>query len=204
MARQITEDVFKPQGTVEKAGWLSTTHINQVLKQYAKAFPHFTYIGCFASDEKNDIFDAIKGPGISAAVFNHDESHQPGSHWVAMVFDVKTEKAKPFDTHEECMLSIEYFDSTGTKPIPNLMKKIKKVDALSKKHGIKTCVKINTLVHQKENNECGVYSLFYILQRLQGKSFEGINSQRISDSVMNQYRNIIFRPNRSKSTRYTL
>ena len=83
---------LKPKGTRGKHDWLSTTEIDYVMQQYEQVYPDFKYIGCFPSDYyklapakfPSKILDL---PGKSAIVFNLDESHQKGSHWIAVFFE---------------------------------------------------------------------------------------------------------------------
>ena len=87
-------------------------------------------------------------------------------------------------------LTLDYFDSTGSKPNQNILRTI---DYIRERNP--GCVaRRNTIEHQKQDTECGVYSMYFILQRLQGKSFQEINKQRITDAAMNQYRDDLFRP----------
>ena len=53
----------------------------------------------------------------------------------------------------------------------------------------------NTVKHQKGDTECGVYAIFYILQRLKNVTMKQINSFIVSDRVMNDYRHKIFLQN---------
>ena len=54
---------------------------------------------------------------------------------------------------------------------------------------------VNTRQHQRLDTECGVYSLYFIISRLEGKSCEFINNKIIRDKEMNSYRKKFFRPN---------
>lgn len=87
-------------------------------------------------------------------------------------------------------LTLEYFDSTGVPPNANIKKTIEEI----RKGHPEYVVKFNTVEHQQGNTECGVYSMYFVLQRLQGRSFADINRKRITDTSMNQYRDDLFRP----------
>lgn len=162
---------LKPKGTIKKNGWLSTNNINFVMRQYEKVFPDFEFLSCSPSDFYTNSPKLKKK--YSAIVFNLDNSRQPGSHWVTVFFD-------------NVQKSIEYFDSTGSKPNKNIL------EFLRKQHNP---VYYNTFPHQKGNSACGVYAMFYILERLQGKTKEDVNMSRITDAQMNNYRSRLFRPN---------
>jgi len=175
---------LKPKGTKKKNGWLSTTEIDYVMEQFVEIFPDFKYIGCFPSDYyklspnkfPKDILDKH---AKAAIVFNLDESHQSGSHWVTVFFDVDE------TTGER---KVEYFDPTGDPPNKNIEK------FLRHPYFADSILIINKKGHQKGNTECGVYSLFYILERMNGSSMEEINNKRIPDGEMNNFRSVLFRP----------
>src|SRR6478609_826935 len=175
---------LKPKGTKEKYGWLSTTEIDYVMQQHTVVHPDFTYIGCFPSDyyklspnkfplEKLEKYDK------AAIVFNLDSSHQPGSHWIAVYFE-----REPFTRK----LQVEYFDPTGKKPNKNLSK------FLLHPYFIAADVNISKKRHQRGDTECGIYSIYYILERVKGRTMKDINETRISDEEMNKFRQVLFRP----------
>ena len=88
------------------------------------------------------------------------------------------------------VLTIEYFDSTGSPPNKRIAKTLKMIMAE------RPCsvMKVNDFEHQKGDTECGVYSMYFILQRLQNVSFEELRATRITDKSMNDYREELFRP----------
>lgn len=55
-------------------------------------------------------------------------------------------------------------------------------------------VKFNDVQHQRKNSECGVYSVNFIVERLNGKSFEDIVNNIVPDEEMNKKRKVYFRP----------
>ncbi len=52
----------------------------------------------------------------------------------------------------------------------------------------------NDVGHQTENTECGIYSMYFISQLLEGKRFSDFLGKRIPDNEMVQYRKKFFRP----------
>ena len=54
--------------------------------------------------------------------------------------------------------------------------------------------KINRTPFQKGNNNCGVFACYYIIQRLLGYSYKEIKSQMLTDKMMTNYRQLLFRP----------
>jgi hypothetical protein len=180
----IENFIFKPRGTETQYGWLSTGHINKVMKQYQQVYPNFRFIDCIPSNYYNLHPEEFPFPfGNStklAIVFNIDEAHESGSHWIAVFIDNTTTE-----------LLIEHFDPTGDYPIKNIQRFIR--DPIFKKIGKKVVYKVNKFKHQKGDSECGVFSLFYIQKRLEGYKFEDFQKTRIPDDLMNQYRSTFFR-----------
>jgi len=168
---------LKPKGTKKKNGWLSTNNISFVMKQYEKVFPQFKFLSCSPSDYYK-VAPNVVAKNYAAIVFNLDNSHQPGSHWVAVFFDNTVSPPE-----------IEYFDSTGSKPNKNLL-------AFLHLPTFRTFqIKWSTYPHQKGDSACGIYAMYYILSRLKGETKEEMNEKRISDTEMNNYRSCLFRPN---------
>lgn len=186
----IDKFVFKPQGTKDQYGWLSTTNIIDVMRQYETVYTNFKFIDCVPSD--NYILyphefpnnETISKYRYLAVVFNIDETHKPGSHWVTVFFE------NTLDEFGNKILLIEYFDSVGNPPIPNISKFMhhKQLDVFNKKY------LVNKFKHQKGDSECGIFALFYIQKRIQGYSFDDFQHKRLSDTMMNQYRSEFFRP----------
>lgn len=174
---------LKPKGTKKKDGWLSTTEIDYVMQQYELVFPEFKYLGCFPSDYyilsptkfPSKYLDTFEQAGL---VFNLDSSHQKGSHWVAVFFDIDAYGNR----------TIEYFDPTGNPPNRNIKQ------FLNNPYFFDAELIISDKKHQKGNNECGMYSLYFILERIRGRSMTDINRKRIPDSDMNDFRSALFRP----------
>jgi hypothetical protein len=179
----INHFTLKPKGTKGRHEWLSTTEIDYVMQQYEDFFPDFKYLGCVPSDyyklaPHKFPRKQLEETGRAALVFNLDEAHQRGSHWVAIFFWR--------DENEQ--LHVEYFDATGEKPNKNIAQFLKHPYFTDAK------VQISHFKHQRGNNECGVYSLFFITERLQGTTFKEFQQERVSDSAMNNFRQVLFRP----------
>ena len=179
---EITRFALKPKGRKGKHEWLSTPDIENVMRQYERVFPYFRFISCVASDHyqlhpAEFPAETIATTPISAIVFNLDNSRQRGSHWVAVVF-----------AHDDDdVLTIEYFDSTGNKPNRNIR------EFLSHPFFHDAVYVQNTVAHQRQNSECGVYSMYFILQRCYGVTVDEFNERRVTDKEMNDYRAYLFR-----------
>lgn len=121
-------------------------------------------------------------------VFNLDPHWKGGSHWVCMYCEFPN--------------SIEYFDSYGKnndndgkppKEIQTFINRLfKQVDKSGGGENNKI-IKYNTNRHQFANSECGVYCLNYIIERLNGRTFEDITGSITKDDEMNKNRKIYFR-----------
>tara|TARA_B110000971_G_scaffold219637_1_gene261227 strand:- start:2480 stop:3322 length:843 start_codon:yes stop_codon:yes gene_type:complete len=172
--------------------WLSNFDIGKVLYQYADYHSDFVFFGPVPVDCPNGIMcelsnmnpvhikkDKITKIGI---VFNLDKHNQPGSHWVAMFIDM---------THP--LHYIDYFDSAGDEP-PGLIKKFMySIKTKFDKNKDQSALIYNNRRHQFGKSECGVFSIYYILSRIEGKTPHQLSKKHIKDSHMNRLRDYYFR-----------
>ena len=152
--------------------WLSSIDIANSMKQYEHAVPSFLFIGPSPVDYdeivedgacvwnelcKFDLMKHIKNGKVKIGViFNTDTHDKPGAHWVSLFIDVRAKV-------------LFFFDSTSDKPQNRIKRFMKMVREQGKEHGIKFNVFINDVPHQRDDTECGVYSLFMIIHMLTGK-----------------------------------
>ena len=184
---------FKPNYPKEwvnnKYSWLSTYDIYYVMKQYDKLYDDFVFFGPIPADCPVDIhcelskfdIEKMKKNGIYkiGIIYNLDKSNQGGSHWVAMYIDNK---------HNE----INYYDSYGSLPTPLINKFIKKVVEQYKKLKIDPVVIFNDKRHQYKHSECGIYSMNFILERVNGATMYDISSSPIPDEHMINLRKLFY------------
>ena len=175
---------FKPKMTRTNNSWLGTQDINNVLQQYQELDTSFKFLGALPSDfykvtrvDYNKVFDH-KRIGM---VFNLDGHKQPGSHWVAFLIDNVSK-------------TLEYYDSAGKLPNRNIQTFIDTVNKYLQSHNYNYTQHYNTKKHQFKNSECGVYAIYFIIQRLLGFDFNYITDRVILDKQMNAFRKVIFRP----------
>lgn len=171
--------------------WLTTDDISKVMIQYQNKFPDFVFFGPVASDCPEEYPCELSGfscqklmsAGIKriGIVFNLDKHNQSGSHWVAVWISIP-EKA------------IEYYDSYAVRPPRLIHQFLKRVQSEAAQQGIPMEIIINQTRHQYGGSECGVFSMYYILQRLHGKSREQTVKKKPTDKLMNQLRLYLFRP----------
>lgn len=191
------EEHLKPENLEGKDDWLSNIDIRKVIKQYQKTHPNFEFIGPVPIDFDLMIrqlrnFSLKKslhyGKNKIGIVFNLDPHDKSGSHWVSLFADFS----------DKNNAEITFFDSTGDKPPHQISTLMKRMKDQAKSLNFEPTVKYNKIQHQYKNNECGVYSINYIVSRLNGKSFDQVCKNKIKDNEMNKCRNFYFRPHTSK------
>lgn len=182
---------FKPPIPKGKYDWLSTDDIDRVMKQYTKMYPDFYFLGTWPMDfeklhPKFRSFEPkklqSKGKKRIALVLNEDNSDEPGSHWVGLFMNLPSRQ-------------VHFFDSYGKKPLPPVCKWLTNVNKRIKRDGGKPFTVLwNPHRHQYANSECGVYTINFIVKRLEGKSFKSIVNNQIKDEQMNKRRSTFFNP----------
>lgn len=175
--------------------WLTTTDIQKVMGQWEKAHPNFIFIGPSPIDYNEHVafgecvweelckfsLSKYKKQGVNkiGVIFNLDKHTEPGSHWVALFIDGEKKK-------------IYYFDSYGDE-IPDEIKDFSSdVSRQSEKFGEKYEEIISKNRHQYGNSECGMYSLFFIVQLLKGTPHHIFEKYRVPDSKMTALRKEFF------------
>ena len=212
----IIKNTFRPEGPKKKYEWLSTSDINDVVTQYQEKHQDFLFLGALPAD-----FDELEVLGISSLdfseleqekkhkigiVINLDVHTQGGSHWVALYTDLKKGQ-------------IYYFDSFAKKPYIRTKKFINRIvkyiykKKYNKEFNINAFIKkitsngetkylnklkdfdirYNTVQHQFNNSECGVYSINFIVRLVGGESFDEITQNITKDNEMNKCRTKYFR-----------
>ena len=183
--------------------WLTTTDIQNVMRQYEDAYDDFEFIGPSPIDYDIKVNNQCVWPelcnfnieekflnGINkiGIMFNLDTHDEPGSHWVVLYVELSKRE-------------IYYFDSTKSykREIPKEI--IKFIDELN--NDTETLFKFkldfaynNKIEHQKQNTECGIYCIYFITQLLTNKKvWKDFIDERIPDAEMKKFRNIFFNKN---------
>ena len=181
---------FKPEGPFDSNEWFSNVNIDKVLKQIEEKYKEkkFLHIEFQMRDFERTGSELSKidlakeynnGVRCFGVVFNTDISSGRGQHWFSMFGDFKTE---PF--------TLEYFNSTGQDPLPEISQWMKK----TKHHMEKTLdKKVNDVVvskisNQSDNHSCGSYSLYYIISRLDDIPYKYFTKNKIGDATMHTFR----------------
>jgi hypothetical protein len=195
MREEIINNTFRPIGPDDPTEWLSTTKINEILKQYEKIYPNFKFLEAvprdcsqlhFCSFYKLN-FDNLMKNKIKqvASVINLDKHGEPGSHWVALFIDISKGE-------------VYFCDSTGKPPSSEIMKTINDfITYYKNKTGKDPIYEYNKIPYQKDKSECGVYSTNFIIRKLSGETFENIVKDPLVFTEINSCRNAYFRNNPS-------
>jgi hypothetical protein len=181
--------------------WLSSVDIENVMKQYEQVYKCFDFIGPSPIDFDKSLLwgecvweelckfqlreQLIKGKKKIGIIFNLDKHTDEGSHWVSMFINIENKE-------------IYYFDSYGDrvpKLIYNFVKKIKKqAEEINQKFKFKWVSKR----HQYSSSECGMYSIFFIIELLKdSKNFHDFQNNKYSDKYMKKLRKIYFNSHRT-------
>lgn len=189
---ELEKFTFRPVGPEGRFEWLNTVNIDEVMGQYEMNIKDFFFLGAVPMDFQKinlkgvadldinkEMKEGIRRFGI---IFNLDESWQSGSHWTAGYADL--EKG-----------NVYYYDSYGSPPEPRVVKLLNKfcTHFESNNPGKRCKVRYNKIRHQFENSECGVYSINFILELLNGRHFDDICNSKLKDREVNKLRKKIFR-----------
>ena len=193
----IEYNVFKPkmpdEWKINMKEWLSTDDINDVLKQYEKKYKDFFFVGPVPIDCNIDStlmcqltnFDINKmfkrGIYRVGITYNSDISSSVGEHWYSLYCDIPKRK-------------ITFFDSFGTKPpkeIIHLMERLQR--DLEKGNNIHMKLEWNKKRHQYDSFSCGMYSIFFIIKMLEGKTLSDINKMKLGTNKMQKLRKVYYR-----------
>lgn len=169
--------------------WLSTLDIIKVLKNYENKYSNFKCGGVLPLDFNlnsivNNFLKLYKnGYKKFGYVFNTSYSYEEGTHWVSMFVKISNNEAY-----------VAFFDSVGDPPLEEIFKLMKRLNYVIKnKLNKNSNILINHKEHQLEDGECGVYSLNFIIQCLNGMKPQKVFNKVIHDNSMAKNRGIFFR-----------
>jgi hypothetical protein len=150
---------------------LSNIEISEMMKKYIKK----GFKGILPYDLLSRI--KIDSSHDSSYILNLDKSNLPGSHWVALFI-------------EPSRKTIEYFDPFGADPPTDVMKEIEKLVKRSFPKGLYQ-FKINRVKKQNAKTaNCGFFSMQFIVDRINGKSFKNATGFEIIEDSMKGEMNI--------------
>jgi|TARA_B100000886_G_C20372472_1_gene470233 hypothetical protein len=156
--------------------------------------------------ELNENFNQGKKTNKMGMVINLDDHTKGGSHWVSLFAN--------FDKNQ-----IYFFDSFAKPPGKKIKKFINKIAKYMYKnkynkdlfvnHVIKKMknqenstsvdklnkfdIRHNTIQHQFNNSECGVYSINFLVRLANGETFDDITKNILGDKFINNCRKTYFR-----------
>lgn len=219
MIREVMEKKFKPSGPMKKNSWLSNFDVDNTLKRYA----YYTYkqlfvypfvlldfksyggeLEIYPLDETLEgkipmkIFgeDICRKNTTAACIVNSDYSGGPGKHWTAIFVDTRGENE----------WSIEFFNSSGKAAYSEIQEwidtnAVPALKRLKEKRNFEGEIKVysdKAFEHQKVDGPCGLYSITYILIRLENPDINpniirtGLKKHRLTDEQMNTLRSYLF------------
>lgn len=169
------------------------------MRQYEAAYPEFEFLGASPIDFDKPYEDSntcvwpkicqftlakAKGRGKTKIgfVFNEDNHKEPGSHWICAFLDLAR--------------GVFYFIDSVGNPMPKEIKKL--IERLDAEHqmlyGRALDVKESSVAHQKGDNQCGMYCLFFIISLLtETATYKELMAKRIPDGAMAELRSVLFR-----------
>jgi len=176
--------------------WLTSVDLENVMKQYEKTYPCFEFIGPSPIDYDTHklygecVWEELchfnlkqmqkRGKNKIGIIFNTDPHYLEGSHWISMFINLKEKY-------------IYFFDSNGDKPPRQIKKLVKNITKQAKEQGIQLKYFENEREHQQSDTECGMYSLYLIIQLLTDtKNPEYFKNHTITDKDMEQLRRVYF------------
>lgn len=196
-------DSFAPESPEEwkknPNEWLSSVDIMNVMKQYEKAYKCFDFIGPSPIDFDTRmlygecVWDELcnfnleeqikKGKTKIGIIFNTDPHNKPGQHWISMFINIKKKR-------------IFFFDSTGDKPVKEIMILVDRIKEQGKKINPKLNFHFDSnegIEHQYGNTECGIYSLYFIVHMLEDKMTDHyLKTHILKDEYMSKFRKVYF------------
>lgn len=173
--------------------WLSSLDIDKVMEQYQKKYPDFLFLGSQARDcvvggnidcrlKKFDIKKAYNnGVRKIAEILNTDLYSGPGIHWQAFYIDIKKG-------------TITFFDSYGEKFLKETGEMLEKFKKELESIGIKCKIDWNKVRFQRDNYNCGIYSAFFVIKSLEGKTLKQIEKMDLTTEKMQKFKKQVFRP----------
>jgi hypothetical protein len=200
---------LKPKGPANTTALLNNNNIDEILGRLTNRFKKFYHMNFqmidFAGvrgtngewkkhgrhlidptelgtvDIVKDVMD--KGYESFGVVMNTDVRTGGGIHWFALYAQFNVDP-----------ITVEYFNSSGNKPVVQIQEWLAKTEEAIRASGRKvTVVALSGVVHQKDSDtECGLYSLYYIWNRLKGVPAVNFQKKRIPDAMMIKFRPHLF------------
>lgn len=181
--------------------WLSNIEMTEKMKPYEKAYPCFKFIGPTAIDFDKVLHDKqcvendlchfqlatyLEGKHKKSKIgiiFNTDPHNKGGSHWISLFIDIPKKL-------------IFFFDSAGDKApteVENFVKRVMEQGQSMVPPIAFTFDQNYPNEHQYSTTECGMYSLYFIINMLEDKlTPEFLKTKQIPDEMMIAFRKKYF------------
>lgn len=179
--------------------WLSSSDITAVMKHFEKKYKYFAFLGPSPIDFDTQLLygDCVwedlckfsvsrmiqRHKRMIGIVFNTDPHTKDGEHWVSMFIDISMND--PF---------IFYFDSNGDPVKTEIMTFANRVIEQGNQLGMNIKFYQNhPKEHQQGNSECGMYSLFMIIELLTGSNtYKYFMTETVPDKDVERFRSVYF------------
>uniref|UniRef100_A0A6C0CQ02 Ubiquitin-like protease family profile domain-containing protein n=1 Tax=viral metagenome TaxID=1070528 RepID=A0A6C0CQ02_9ZZZZ len=205
LSREMTLYTFAPDAPStwddNPNEWLTSTELSSVMSHFEKKHPNFLFIGPTPIDfdsvtQHNEcVWDEMCSFSIPnllkkrkhkiGIIYNTDPHTEDGEHWIASFIDLKPKNGNPFHFH---------FDSNGDPPKKEIKAFQKRLEEQASSINMQLEFdKNHPFEHQYGESECGMYTLYFIINMLNGKhDAEYFKTKRIPDKFVEKYRNIYF------------
>ena len=205
---KVLEERFRPDHPKEwikqPRTWLSNFDIQSVLTQYERKYPTFKQLGVFPRNYGDTIMNQCVAEELCeldvvkllrnnkyqlGIVFNTDPHYMSGSHWVAVYINTSPKSDK---------FGFYFYDSNADKPFSDVIKLYEAVKSQIQNTTKKTFdIHVNDVKHQFKNTECGMFSIYFIVEMLKkNNKFQQVIKQKIDDDKVFKLRKRFFnRPN---------
>ncbi len=195
-----SEGIFRPDPTWYKNGWLSDLDIDNCLSQYEEKYRDFIHLGVERVDfwyyKNNGLRHKRIGPLLEKGIkkfsfvvnlYGYNKESYFQKHWITIFVDLDRE-------------TVDYFDSSNFDVIPALefllYELLLQFTLMSGKR-----LEMNKMMYaiQKNDGDCGIFAIDFVVKRLEGYSFTGVaeyyNSLDMSQKrYMNYMRQFYFSP----------
>ncbi len=191
----------KPKGPAKSTKLINNFNIEDILKDFSLAslnkntkftngpfynvrFEMSDFLKSYSSDLRDLDFKKLYDMGFRTfgCILNTDTWSGPGKHWVCIFGTINS----------ATNIKVEYFNSSGrtVEKYPSLLE----WKDLKKKQGYN--ISINNVIPssgiQRSDTECGVWCLFYIKCRLEGKPEDYFIKEGITDEDITKGRKYLF------------
>lgn len=196
----ILKKNYKVDGPSNTTNLLNNHNIDNVLETYVlkgpelyhNRFLHLPFQMIDFWENKTELaridFMNLSKYDSVGVVLNSDFSYGPGKHWFAIYIDLS-------EMRRQKKLVIEYFNSSGRMPYEQIIEYYENLkEDYARKYpdiDVELKVVVNERI-QESKTECGMFSLIFIIGRIEGKSVQFFSKKNVTDEDMIRYRKIIF------------